>query len=326
MEERGQLLELADAVPGGAAVVELVEEGDGGTAEQPFRYERGCDRQLSRAERERCAPGARRERIPGHVLPSGEYGAPRRPAAGEEIDPGGRIAVAVVPGGEPGQQVVQVDGPFGVHRHPGAGDPVAPERGGEDHARQTQAARGRVEEIGAGPDRTDLALGGQQLQLLDVPREGAGEVMVAAVDVGADRAAHGDMTGGRCDGDEPAERQQDFHQPVQADPGVADHQAGPGVDGADPVQRGHVEDGAARVLCGVAVGPAEPPGDGTAGPATAYRRRRLLVRTGAEAQRGRRGGTAPAGQGHGVDRHGGDRIARENPFEGFVTTLTDMGD
>lgn len=117
VEVRGQPLEFTGAELGGSAVPELVEQGDRGTAEQPVRYERRRRGQPARAEHERCAPVARREHMQGCVLPAGEYGAPGRPAAGEEVDPGGRVAVPVVGGGEPGHQVVQIDGPFGVDRH-----------------------------------------------------------------------------------------------------------------------------------------------------------------------------------------------------------------
>lgn len=150
--------------------------------------------------------------------------------------------------------------------------------------------------------------------------------MVVTVDVGPDRPAHRAVPVAGQHRQEPAERQQHRQQPVQAHPRVAHHESGPGVDGADPVQPRHVEHGTPGVLRRVAVRPAQAAGDRAARPAAAHRGDRLLVTTGVEAQGGRRGGAAPAGQGHGVDRHEGDRIARENTFEGFVTTLTEMGD
>ncbi|AGJ56839.1 hypothetical protein F750_4398 [Streptomyces sp. PAMC 26508] len=74
------------------------------------------------------------------------------------------------------------------------------------------------------------------------------------------------------------------------------------------------------------MGAPQPAGDHPTRSTPAHDRCGLLVRTRTEPQRGRRGGTAPAGQGHRVDRHDRDRIARQNPFEGFVTALTEMGD
>lgn len=156
--------------------------------------------------------------------------------------------------------------------------------------------------------------------------EGSRGPVVPAVDVGADGAADGDMAGRRGHRDEPAEREQRPQQAAQAHPGVADHRPRDGVDRADPVQRGHVEHGAARVLRGVTMGAPQPPGDHPARSASAHDHRGLLVRARAEPQRGRRGGAAPAGQGHRVDRHDRDRIAQQNPYEGFVTALTEMGD
>lgn len=91
-------------------------------------------------------------------------------------------------------------------------------------------------------------------------------MVVLAMDVGADRAAHRDVAGPRGHRHEPAERQEHLHQPVQAHARVAHDEARLRVDGTDPVQRGHVEYGAARVLRRVAVRPPEPAGDAAARP------------------------------------------------------------
>jgi hypothetical protein len=141
------------------------------------------------------------------------------------------------------------------------------------------------------------------------------------------------------------------HQAVQAHSGVADDDSGVGVHGADAVQAGHVEDGAAGVLRGVAVGPSEAPGDGAAGAAGADRLGGLLGRAGTVHAREGRRGAAPAREGFvglvgggdgcdggggcdggdtgldvGLGGHGGDRIALPVCFAGIAVRLVEMGD
>ena len=172
-------------------------------------------------------------------------------------------------------------------------------------------------------------------------------MVVLAVDVGADRPADRDVPGAGRHRYEPAERQQHLHQAVQADARVADDDARLGVDGADAVEAGHVEDRAARVLRGVPVRPAEAAGDRAARPARPHRGGRLLVAAGAQQPGGGGGGAAPAAHGrrragrcgHGVGsrvgRHewgryrlGGhecDRIDLPRPFVGVPTRRPRLG-
>ncbi len=116
---------------------------------------------------------------------------------------------------------------------------------------------------------------------------------------------------------------------MQADARVADDLPPRDVDGVDAVEAGHVEDRAARVLGGVAVGAAEAAGDRAARPALPHRPRRLLVAAGPQRAGGGGRGAAPAGErggsgggggrcgvsrfGGGLGSHGRDRIARKAP-------------
>lgn len=262
-------------------------------------------------------PGARTggQRVQRGVVAAGEHRAAGRPPAREEVDPGDRVAVAVVGGGQPGHQVVQVAGPLGVDRHQCRFDRLEPQRRGEDHAGQPHAPRRRVEQGRARGDGADPAVGGEQLQREHVPREGPRHVVVLAVDVRADRPADRHIAGAGRHRHEPAERQQHLHQPVQGDARVAQHGAARDVDGVHAVQGRHVEHGAPGVLRRVPVRPAEPPGDAAPGPAVPDGDGRLLVRPRPDEERrgGRRaapaGDGAPVGVGNGVGRHGGDRIA-----------------
>lgn len=250
------------------------------------------------------------------MVAAGQDGAAGPRAAGEQVDPGDRVAVAVVVGGQPGHQVVEVGGPFGVDAHQRGLHGQQLDRRGEHDAGQPHAAGRRPEQLRLvlGGDEAGAAVRRQQLDGAYVAGERPRQMVVLAVDVRADGPADRDVPGPGADGDEPAERQQDLHQPVQAHPGVADHQAVDGVDLVDPVQARHVEDGAAGVLRGVAVGPAEPAGDGAAAPAVPDRLGGLLVGARAEHMRGGGRGAAPAGDGGGQgggSRHTGDVIARE---------------
>jgi hypothetical protein len=214
----------------------------------------------------------------------------------------------VVGGGQAGHQVVEVAGALGVDPHQRGLHRLEPHGRGEDHPGQAHPAGGGVEQIGAARDDPDPAVGRQQLQGDHVPRERARDVVVLAVDVGADRPADGDVARAGGDRHEPAERQQQAHQRVQGDARVAEHGAALDVDGVDAVQARHVEHGPARVLRGVAVRPAQAPGDAAAGPAVPDGGDRLRVAARADQTGGGGGGAAPSGDGNGVGRHGGDRI------------------
>lgn len=73
----------------------------------------------------------------------------------------------------------------------------------------------RGEQLAAALDDPHFAVGREQFQGEHVAGERSRAVVVLAVDIGADRAAHRDVAGARGHGDEPAQREEDFHQAVQ---------------------------------------------------------------------------------------------------------------
>src|SRR5699024_10250494 len=97
-----------------------------------------------------------------------------------------------------------------------------------------------------------------------VVAEGAGGVVVLAVDVGADGAADGDLAGARQHGDPQAVGQRGLHQLVEGDAAVDVDDGGLRVDGVDVLEGLHVHDEAAGVLRRVAVGAAHAAGDDAA--------------------------------------------------------------
>ncbi len=323
--------QLAGPRTGRAAVAGLVAQGRRRRAE-PAARQRGepgegrSARRCRRAREQPSAPGVRQAHIGSRVLPPGEDPAPGRPAPGRQVDPGGGVREPVAARGETGQQVVQVPGTLGGDRHQPRGDTPQPQRGAQDHPGQPEAPGGRVEEGGARQDRPHLAVGGEQLQGAHVPGEGPRPPMVEAGRIGADRPADRHPARPRQQRRQPAERQQHPQQPFQAHPRVAAHHAGGGIHPADPGQARQVEHRPARVLRRVPGRPPQPARDDAPGPASPDDGGRLLVTTGPETHGGRRGGAAPAGQGHGVDGHEGDRIVREITFAALVKSLTGTGD
>ena len=141
----------------------------------------------------------------------------------------------------------------------------------QDDARQPHAADGGPEQ---GAVRVvlrafrlqvqDAAVGHEQFHGHDVLAEGAGRVVVLAVDVRADGPADGDLAGAGQDRDPEAEGDGGLHQLIQRHAAVHVDQGGLRVDGVDAVELLHVDDQAAAVLGGVAVGAAHAAGDDAA--------------------------------------------------------------
>ena len=77
--------------------------------------------------------------------------------------------------------------------------------------------------------------------------------MVLAVDVAGDGPADGDLAGARQHRDPEAERKGCAHQLVEVHARVDVDEVALAVHRVDLVQRGHVDDEAAAVLCVVAV-------------------------------------------------------------------------
>lgn len=244
------------------------------------------------------------------MVAAGEHRAARRRAACQQIDPGHRVPVVVVGGRQACHEVVEIPRAFRVDGHQRGLHRLELERGRQDHAGQAHAAGGRVEQRRASSDGTDLAVSGEEFQRQDVTGERARHVVVLAVDVGPDGAADRHIAGAGRHRNEPAEREQHLHQPVQGDTRVAGHGAAVGVDRVDAVQAGHVEHRAPGVLRRVPVRPPQAPRDASASPAAPDGGRRLLVRPGADQAGCGGGGAAPSRDGDGVGRHVGDRSAR----------------
>ena len=115
-----------------------------------------------------------------------------------------------------------------------------------------------------GAEGEHAAIGNQQLHFGDVVAEGAGGVVVLAVDVRADGAADGDLAGAREDRNPQAERQGRLHELIQGHAAIHHDEGGVRVDGVDLVERLHVDDQAAAVLSRVTVGAAHAAGDDAA--------------------------------------------------------------
>ena len=94
--------------------------------------------------------------------------------------------------------------------------------------------------------------------------EASGAVMVLAVNVRADGATDGDLSGAWQHRYPQAERERSAHQLIEIHAAVDVDDSGRRVDAVDPVQRRHIDDEAAGVLGIVAVRPAEAAGDDAA--------------------------------------------------------------
>ena len=151
-----------------------------------------------------------------------QHGAAEAAAAREAVDPGDRIAVALVLLVHERHQLVEV----------GAALRVGPDAAGLDRqqlqgrlgddAREAEAARGRPELVGSvvGCQAEVLAGRGAQLHGQDVVAEAAVAVVVLAVDVAGDRSADGDVARAGRDRHEPSEGHDQSHQRVEVEAGV----------------------------------------------------------------------------------------------------------
>jgi hypothetical protein len=124
---------------------------------------------------------------------------------------------------------------------------------------------------------TTLARGRDQRHPLHVLAEAAVAVVVLAVHVARDRAAHRHLSRPRRDRQEPAERQHRRRQPVERYARLHRDRAALHVERQQPVQPGRVDHEAAGVLGGVAVRPAEPACDGTPRPSGGKRSDHLVA-------------------------------------------------
>ena len=202
---------------------------------------------------------------------AGEHGPAQLRAGGRGVEPGGGVAVGVVGAvGEQGRAARRGRGCGRCRRRSrptrcgAAGRPpstITPVRPMPPTVAQNSSASGPSGvSVRTSPSAVD------QVHRQHVVAEAALGVVVLAVHVRADRAADRDLAGARQHRHPPAERQGGAHQGVEADPAVDDRDARVGVDRGRAGEAGHVQDGAAGVLRGVAVGAAEAAGDDPARP------------------------------------------------------------
>ena len=195
------------------------------------------------------------------MLARGDDPAPGAVSGGESVDPRHAVTVPVLGLDECGDQLVEVGSAHGVDPHQRGGRPHQAQGCGEDDARQAHTAAGTPEELGVvrGRDRGDRTVRQGQLEALHVLTERAVPVVVLPVDVSRDGTADGDHPGSRGDGYEPAARDHEAQQRIQADSGLHSDQSGFKVEAQDLIEAGEVENQPARVLSRVAVRPAKTP-------------------------------------------------------------------
>ena len=143
------------------------------------------------------------------------------------------------------------------HRDPGARHALEPDLGPEDQPGEPQPADGGVEERVLRAADDALAARAQQLEPGDVRPEGAGPVVVLAVDVVGDGAAHARPSASPA---RPAGTSRAARPARGSPPGVtpASQRSRPRlvVERDQPVEPAHVEQQPARVEAAVAVAPA----------------------------------------------------------------------
>jgi hypothetical protein len=167
------------------------------------------------------------------------------------------------------------------------------------------ADRGR-EQVGIGPRAyaPDLARGQRQVEPDHVIAEAARALVVLAVDVVRDGAAHGGERGAGTDREQVAPRQERLHEVAKGHPGFTDHVAACGIEVEDPVQAAGQERPAAAVERDVAVAAAGAMGQDRAPVRLGQRRGRGGGIPGSAGERAGACGPAPAGQLHRFPMHG----------------------
>ncbi len=199
VEEGVQRHDPAPLVPGRLAEPELVEGPDRQAVEQPGRHPRRGRQPLARGRRPAPARGGVRpagRSSSGGVVAPGQHRPAEGPAPGQAVDPGHRVAVAVVARLHAGQGVVEVGGPFGVDPDARRLDRGEPQRGRGHDPGQAHPAGGGPEQVPAfgvvgvalGVEVEPSGRGGQR-QRRDVLGEAPVPMVVLAVDVGGDGAA-----------------------------------------------------------------------------------------------------------------------------------------
>ena len=109
------------------------------------------------------------------------------------------------------------------------------------------------------------AVGADELKGGDVAGEGAGVLVVFAVDVVGDGTAEGDVFGAGGDGEEEAARDGEVEDLGEGDAGLGGEEAGLRVEGDEAVHAGGLEEIAAFEEADVAVAAAHADGEGAVG-------------------------------------------------------------
>jgi hypothetical protein len=184
--------------------------------------------------------------------------APRRVEPADGVFPG---RLGLVGQGEEGiQGLVGHD----LCVEPGPGHRAELQLGGSDDPGEADPAHGRGEPVGAavGTAIDDLAIRPHQTQAADMIAERAGPVVVLAMDVVGDGAAHAHELGTRQDRQPPAPRRHQALDVPQQDTRFADQPAGRRIEGVQAVELRRAPEVPPGVEAGIAVAPAVSAGDG----------------------------------------------------------------
>ncbi len=204
-------------------------------------------------------------RLAARGMPSAhDQPSPERPARGEAVYP--THGIGPVPGGvaQPVDHGGESAHGFGLDDHPSGLDRLETERHLGDETRQAHATDGSQEELAlqSGAALDSAAVGCLKRETIHEPPECAGTVMVLAVHVAGDAAAHRDELGPGRHRRKPAAGQEHAERRGQGEPGLAGEHARRGLEGQDAVGANRLEhERAGRCWHGrVTVGAAEPAG------------------------------------------------------------------
>ncbi len=203
----------------------------------------------------------------GGVVAAKEEASTEVVAAGEAIDPGHGVLVGAVGGVGEVEEFGEVPEAELLGVQEGGGDGAELEFGAGDEPSEAESADGCTEPIGVlfAAAEASGSVGSQEFEGADVAGEGAGAVVVFAVDVVGDRAADGDEAGAGGHGEKPTRRNAEAEDRVEAAPGLAVEAAGGGVERNPAVEPAGHQQAPAVVEAGVAIAPAESVGEDRGG-------------------------------------------------------------
>ena len=187
-------------------------------------------------------------------------------AGGGDVDPADGVLDILVLGGE-GEELVDAVELDAFVVDEAADDGLELELDPGEDAGEAEAADGGGEPVGIVSGRAveALAVGADELKLGDVGAEGAGEVVIFAVDVVGNGAAEGDVFRSRGDGEEPAVRDGEVEELGEREAGFGGEDSLLLVKAEQAVHAGGDEEVAALEEAGVAVAAAHADGECTGG-------------------------------------------------------------